>query len=277
MERQFELRKEEMLFQNQLRNSGIAPTAAPDFNQFSSLTGRPANELRMIYEFDPELFKGIVEHAIKNSGQGAAAGPAPSGPGGKLSTDYRWNPATGTAEPIPGSKAALDLQQKAEIQEQQSQAAAVNREHITDDINFIRKTLPKFGAEFGNFDRLRSKIDPGSAQADVVAAVDSIKAKATLTRLQALKKAGATLGSVTERELQLLADDVANLSLTQSPERIESQLQKIEERLIGVFGAGQNTAGGRNYSSEAEVIADFEAGVLKTGDIVTINGEQVRI
>lgn len=60
--------------------------------------------------------------------------------------------------------------------------------------------------------------------------IDTLRSKMALGALRELKAGGATLGSVSEKELELLEADIAKLNPARGVEHLNSQLQKVQNR-----------------------------------------------
>ena len=82
----------------------------------------------------------------------------------------------------------------------------------------------------------------GTPAADLAATLDTIEANLSfdaLADMRAASPTGGALGSITERELQLLGSTVASLRQSQSPEQLRRNLEIIEQTL----GAVESRAG----------------------------------
>jgi hypothetical protein len=73
----------------------------------------------------------------------------------------------------------------------------------------------------------------GTPQYDLDANIETIKARSAFGELMALKKAGGTLGSVTENELALLQAANANMDLGQSEEQLDANLERFGKAIEG--------------------------------------------
>ena len=78
---------------------------------------------------------------------------------------------------------------------------------------------------------------PGTPARDLAAKLDTIKAAQFIESLSNLKNSspnGASgLGSVTEREGQMLRSLIASVEQEQSPQQLSSNLQKLQEHILG--------------------------------------------
>lgn len=74
---------------------------------------------------------------------------------------------------------------------------------------------------------------PGSQAANLRATLDTIEANIAFDRLQQMRQSsptGGALGSVSERELDLLAAAMASLKQSQSPEQLRSNLEHVQRQ-----------------------------------------------
>lgn len=85
----------------------------------------------------------------------------------------------------------------------------------------------------------------GTPAADLAATLDTIEANLSfqaLNEMRANSPTGGALGSITERELQLLGSTVASLRQSQSPSQLRQNLQIIERTLNEIEGRSQQAA-----------------------------------
>lgn len=92
----------------------------------------------------------------------------------------------------------------------------------------------------------------GSTAANLSATLSTVQANATLDKLMEIKAAGATLGQITEKELELLRNSVSALEQSQSPAQLRHNLQAYKDQL-------QRTVA----SMEADYQADIERGRVR--------------
>lgn len=168
--------------------------------------------------------------------------------GNSLPTDYMPDPSNPNGMvPRPGSpddykrqqdEAAAAAEQQAATQAQQaaSQNAAFTLQSANDAIERATKLVGPMTA--GNI--MGSQVGQsipllGQGAADLAAEIDTIESYIGLDKLMALKAASPTgasgLGSVTEKEMQLLTAAVASLRQTQDPIVLQSKLLYIKRRL----------------------------------------------
>lgn len=105
--------------------------------------------------------------------------------------------------------------------------AFTNLDRLADQARKIRDNK-NLGAVAGTIDSLTPTFLQSSA--DVEADFESLKSQVAFGVLQAMREAsktGGALGHVTERELSLLENNLAALSLRQSPEKLRKSLQQI--------------------------------------------------
>ena len=146
--------------------------------------------------------------------------------------------------PIPGSPAALALQKekdaKTEATAQRAQATDVVTQDIRRALDLMDQAiLPTTGA----LGPMVAQIG-GTNAGDIKALVDTVKANTAFDKLAEMRKAsptGAALGSVTERELALLAAVRGNLEQSQSAEQFRRNLTRLNNTMLDIVhgpGAG---------------------------------------
>ena len=98
----------------------------------------------------------------------------------------------------------------------------------------------------------------GQARIDV----DTIRSNMALDALRRLKASGATLGSVSEKELTLLEADIQRLDLNQSREKVLSDLTKIRNRYQNLIRRAFENTNNRDALVQAlggeEKVASFD-------------------
>lgn len=70
--------------------------------------------------------------------------------------------------------------------------------------------------------------------------IDTLRSKMALGALRELKAGGATLGSVSEKELELLESDIAKLNPARGVEFLTDQLQKVQDRYESIVRDAYN-------------------------------------
>ena len=96
-----------------------------------------------------------------------------------------------------------------------------------EDLERLRKTIDEGGMVTGFSGWLFSKIPFSEASAARTVA-DTLRSGMALGALRALKAGGATLGSVSEKELELLESAIARLNLNVPREKVLEQMATIE-------------------------------------------------
>ncbi len=152
--------------------------------------------------------------------------------------------------------------------------AAFNKDVKTSNVNEVISdirntmagaTLPTTGAIGAGLSSIG-----GTAAGDVRANVDTLKAAASFSALQAMRdasKTGAALGAVSDTEIRLLSAELANLEQSQSQEQFLRNLDRFErvynEIVNGPAGAeaAQPSAGG----GPVQVTSDADYDALPSG------------
>lgn len=103
----------------------------------------------------------------------------------------------------------------------------------------------------------------GTPAADLAATLDTIEANLSfqaLNEMRANSPTGGALGSITERELQLLGATVASLRQSQSPDQLRQNLQTIERTLADIERRSTaNAAGGGGGVRSVQTPAEAQA------------------
>lgn len=159
----------------------------------------------------------------------------------------RQNP-DGTFEQIPvkGGPADRTIQKAGEVEAEGKKQQLAGADIVSQDINralglMDSAILPTSGA----LGQATSKIG-GTAAGDISSLLDTVKANTAFDKLAEMRKAsptGAALGSVTERELNLLASVRGSLEQSQSPEQLRRNLTRLNNTMLDiVHGPGQGPA-----------------------------------
>lgn len=88
---------------------------------------------------------------------------------------------------------------------------------------------------------------PGTPAYNLNATLDTLKANLSFDRLQQMREASATggaLGSVTEKELELLSSTIASLKQGQDPKQLQRNLQDVKARYGRIIGNLQRIEAG---------------------------------
>jgi hypothetical protein len=99
------------------------------------------------------------------------------------------------------------------------------------------------------------KLVDGSTPANVAATLQTVQSNAIIDQLVAIKRTGATLGQITEKELEVLQNSVAALTQAQTPEQLRRNLRKYRTQLSRTLGRARSN-----------VQRDIERGRLNPSD-----------
>ncbi|MCJ8335461.1 MAG: hypothetical protein MJH10_14640 [Epibacterium sp.] len=80
----------------------------------------------------------------------------------------------------------------------------------------------------------------GSTPANVAATLQTVQANAIIDQLVAIKRTGATLGQITERELEVLQNSVAALGQSQTPQQLRRNLERYRSQLSRTLGRARS-------------------------------------
>lgn len=168
----------------------------------------------------------LEQQRARQEQRAAAATTAPDGT--KLPSGFRWNAEKGEAEPIPGTKEAVERKQEAATLDTRDQHAFAQAEVVLDKVDEALANVGVTTAGFGG--ALAAKI-PGSPARDLRADLETIKANLGFDQLQAMRAAsptGGALGQVAVQELNALQSTIASLDAEQSPPALKKGLKQVQ-------------------------------------------------
>ena len=162
---------------------------------------------------------------------GATTAPGPTQPGAAP-------PAGGIPPAPPGSDPKEWRKEQTKLEVQRRTAEELRKRNVgaidpvTEDIDrAINQTKQYPGMIAGTFGNLMKNI-PGSQARDVAGLIDTIKANASLDKLQQMRAQSPTgasgLGAVTQGEHKLLQDSIGALDQSQTPEQFLYNLDRVK-------------------------------------------------
>ena len=156
--------------------------------------------------------------------------------------------------PIPGSKAAADVEQAASAKEAAREGGIKTAGVVLTNIDEAQRVINESKLPTSGFvGSMLTKI-PGTAATDVGALVNTIKANIGFDKLQAMRDAsptGGALGQVSNQEIDFLQSTLNNLKQNQSQEQFNKQLQILENQYL------QTIAKFNAYPEEAKAAAGY--------------------
>lgn len=180
-------------------------------------------------------------------------------PDGQSVTDPR------AATPFVGPSAADEAQLKEQgkmkaekIAAMPRRKAAVEKIDVTTDrlLEDIDKAISQVSTVTAGPGGTLLAVFPGTSARDLQANLDTIKANVGFEALQAMREAsktGGALGSITEKELDLLQATLANFQVGQSPSQLIENLKKARRRIAENAGAAR-----RAFEGEYEDVPEYE-------------------
>lgn len=146
-------------------------------------------------------------------------------------------------EAVPGSPAATDAAAAVEVEQQQTANQQQSADIVTQDISRAVEKIeqsPNWTAGF--FGNALSGVG-GTEANNVRKLIDTVEANTAFDRLQAMRnasKTGGALGSITERELQLLAATRGSLEQSQDAKQLAYNLKRLNNVILDiVHGPGK--------------------------------------
>ena len=164
---------------------------------------------------------------------------------GKAPPGYRWLP-NGDLEAIPGGHADAKRADAAQADIKALSAAEYSMSRLASDAEapLNNPGLNRITGVMGAIPNI-----PGSSASNAEAQLDVLKSQIAFSTLQAMREAsktGGALGSVSEKELKLLENNIAALDQAQSYEAMRDSLKKIidftgasKQRMRNAVGEGQ--------------------------------------
>ena len=156
--------------------------------------------------------------------------------------------------PIPGSKAAADVEQAASAKEAAREGGIKTAGVVLTNIDEAQRVIAESKLPTSGFTGSMLKKIPGTAATDVGALVNTIKANIGFDKLQAMRDAsptGGALGQVSNQEIDFLQSTLNNLNQEQSQEQFNRQLQILENQYL------QTIAKFNAYPEEAKAAAGY--------------------
>jgi hypothetical protein len=225
-----------MLAFSALSDAGAA-LAGRQGNAFDSLMGRfndlqDMNRKREAAALQQEMLRGVIG--------GGMAGPA--GAGGidarkQQAMMLLMNPAT-----VPLGQALLAQIAAEEQAGTTTVAGAVSAANTLGTVESLMQSVKDNPAATGFWGSVFRNV-PFTAAGELAIDAQTLRSNMALDALKALKATGATLGSVSEKELELLESDIQKLNLNQRPEKVLQDLEKIRSRYqTAIRSAYENTS-----------------------------------
>jgi hypothetical protein len=156
--------------------------------------------------------------------------------------------------PIPGSKAAADVEQAAAAKDAAREGGIKTAGVVLTNIDEAQRIIAESKLPTSGFTGSMLKKIPGTAATDVGALVNTIKANIGFDKLQAMRDAsptGGALGQVSNQEIDFLQSTLNNLNQEQSQEQFNRQLQILENQYL------QTIAKFNAYPEEAKAAAGY--------------------
>ena len=185
--------------------------------------------------------------------------------------------------PIPGSKAAADVEQAASAKEAAREGGIKTAGVVLTNIDEAQRVIKESKLPISGFVGSYLKKIPGTSATDVSALVNTIKANIGFDKLQAMRDAsptGGALGQVSNQEIDFLQSTLNNLNQNQSQEQFNKQLQILENQYL------QTIAKFNAYPEEAKAAAGYidigtgssgiDQGAGVTPDFSKMSDEEIR-
>ena len=140
-------------------------------------------------------------------------------------------------QPLPGSPAALEMEQALKARDTQGGRKQTSTDVITNAASNARELIKSGTLTTGTLGRIASNLTESDA-AELRRQVDVLKSNATIENLTAMRQAsptGGALGSVTEKEGAMLAAAAGAIDPNAGNEQVAKQLDNYEKTLLRVI------------------------------------------
>lgn len=169
---------------------------------------------------------GLSRQRLTLDQQQAKANTTPEGV--KLPAGWRWNPLTNAAEPVAGTKEAVERRDDGIAKDRKEVGAVDQADRI---IGTLDNTMKLVGHSTAGLGSVLANV-PGTKAKDVQAALAMVKANLGFAELQAMREAsptGGALGQVAVQELMALQSTVAALDQAQSPAALKAAMGQVNK------------------------------------------------
>ena len=142
-----------------------------------------------------------------------------------------------SVQPLPGSPAALEMEQALRTRETQGGRKQTSTDVITNAAANARQLIKSGTMTTGTLGRIASNLTESDA-AELRRQVDVLKSNATIENLTAMRQAsptGGALGSVTEKEGAMLAAAAGAIDPNAGNQQVAKQLDNYERTLLRVI------------------------------------------
>lgn len=164
---------------------------------------------------------GLKKEQMQMKGRGGPGGP-------KISTDYMWNEDGTAVVPIPGSKAARELERQQQDAEEFMANLEVTGQMVVRDVTTAIDTINKYGRTAAGWGSTLSRI-PESQAKNLARDIDSIRGNIAVDQLLNIKKSGAGLGQVPHQQLVMLSSLLGGIDQDMDPQKLKQNLDDIRD------------------------------------------------
>lgn len=208
-----------------------------------------------VFDVDGNKASSEQVQAAITQAQQAAAQAEPQRPVTLSPGDVLVDPDTGeTIREIP---AAADDAEGAATEAAQERASFITQD-IDRIISIVDETAGELAPGAGGAAAI-TQLFPGSDARRVADLLDTVKSNIGLDRLVEIKSQGATLGALSDREMDVLVDSLGKLSVSQRPEDLKRNLRRIRELFAKAQGDGADVVDANAPANPRGIVTEFRS------------------
>ena len=217
-----------------LRRPQVAASTAPATPSGTTTPAAPASV--------EDFYAGRRQRQVEQAGQTAeaeargrvTAPPAPR-------QDFRYTQDFQAVEPIPGSQAAQEQEQRDRAERVRREATERAGGTVIRAINDIEQTMRTAALPTTGFFGERLSNVGGTAANDIRASLDTVRANIGFDQLNQMRQAsptGGALGNVTERELNFLQAVLGSVDQSQTEAQFRQNLRRLRDVYYEIINYG---------------------------------------
>lgn len=231
-------------------------------------------------QFDSSVSSGALTDSIVRSNNAQAnernAGAFENRQAGLLDQEKAKNVQNGVVSPTEALRQKKLQLEVGSLQEENQKAdraknnavdsALAKSQNVLNNIESARDLVG--GTTTGALGAITRNI-PGFDGFDLAQKVDTIRANLGIDELLRVKAAGGTFGALSDTELNVLQNSIANLNQAQSQEEFQTQLTVIEQQYQRTMQTLQQERGGVQAPQEQAPQQTLTARNPQTGEVIT--------
>lgn len=183
--------------------------------------------------------------------------------------------------PIPGSAASREVKSAGEKKAKQTTQTKRYGKVVLDSIDRVQDMVKNSAIPVTGMAGSLVRNIPGTNAYDTSALIDTIRANIGFDRLQQMRLAsptGGSLGQITERELNFLQSSLSNLDQAQSEDQLLRNLRDLEDIYTGIMrkASAYPDAQEFGFGAQQEAAAPDQSAPAGGGETMAIEGRTFR-